>query len=157
MTRMSRAYVRFEKNPSSLRYATTAIISTIIVLVLAGTLLIQLLAPEEYHNFGEALWFTLQTVTTVGYGDNPPVSGIGRVVASVVMLVSIGLITVTTAAITSLFLRSVSRERNEGDQLVLTDSLARIEAALAAAHERLERFERLDRTAADPNEDDTDG
>ena len=141
MTRLTRAYVRFEKNPSSVRYATAAIISTIIVLVVVGAMLIQVLAPDEYANFGEAIWFTLQTVTTVGYGDNPPVSGVGRTVASVVMLVSIGLITVTTAAITSLFIRSVSRERNEADQLVLTESLTRIEAALARAHERLERLE----------------
>ena len=148
MTRLTRAYVRFEKNPSSMRHATAAIISTITVLVVLGAILIQLLAPDEYTNFGEAIWFTLQTVTTVGYGDNPPVSGIGRTVASVVMLVSIGLITVTTAAITSLFIRSVSRERNEADQLVLTESLMRIEAALTAAHERLER---LEGKASEPN------
>ena len=142
MTRMSRTYVRFEKNPSSLRYAAAAIISTIAVLVIVGAVLIQLLAPDEYPSFGEAIWFTLQTVTTVGYGDNPPVSGHGRFVASIVMLVSIGLITVITAVITSMFIRSVSREQNEADHLDVTDSLARIEAALAAAHERLERFER---------------
>jgi voltage-gated potassium channel len=154
MTRMSRAYVRFEKNPSSVRYAAAAIISTTVVLVVAGTVLIQVLAPDEYPSFGGALWFTLQTVTTVGYGDNPPVSGIGRIVASAVMLVSIGLITVITAGITSLFIRSVSSEQNEADQLVLTESLGRIEAALAAAHERLER---LERTATDPNEFHADG
>ncbi len=141
MTRMARAYVRFEKNPSSLRYAVAAIVATFLVLVVVGAVLIQLLAPDEYSSFGGAIWFTLQTVTTVGYGDNPPVSNIGRFVASVVMLVSIGLITVITAAITSMFIRSVSREQNEADQLVLTESLGRIEAALAAAHERLERFE----------------
>lgn len=142
MTRMARTYVRFEKNPSSLRYAVAAIVATILVLVVVGAALIQLLAPDEYSNFGAAIWFTLQTVTTVGYGDNPPVSGIGRTVASVVMLVSIGLITVITAGITSMFIRSVSREQNEADQLVLTESLARIEATLAAAHERLARLER---------------
>ena len=151
---MARAYVRFEKNPSSVRYAAAAIVSTIIVLVVVGALLLRVLAPDEYPSFGGAIWFSLQTVTTVGYGDNPPASDIGRFVASAVMLVSIGLITVITALITSMFIRSVSREQNEADHLDLTESLARIEAALAAAHERLERFER---TAADPNEVHTDG
>ena len=141
MPQLARAYVRFEKNPSSVRYAAAAIIGTISVLVIVGALLIQLLAPDEYPSFGGAIWFTLQTVTTVGYGDNPPVSGIGRFVASAVMLVSIGLVTVITALITSMFIRSVSLEQNEADQLVLTESLGRIEAALAAAHERLERLE----------------
>ena len=154
MTRMARAYVRFEKNPSSVRDAAAAIISTIFVLVVVGALLIQLLAPEEYPSFGGALWFTLQTVTTVGYGDNPPVSNLGRIVASAVMLVSNGLITVITAGITSMFIRSISREQNEADHLVLTESLGRIEAALTAANERLER---LERTAAETNDAHPDG
>ena len=154
MTHIARAYIRFEKNPSSVRYAAAAIISTIFVLVVVGALLIQLLAPDEYPNFGGALWFTLQTVTTVGYGDNPPVSNIGRFVASAVMLVSIGLMTVITAGITSMFIRSVSREQNQADQLVLTESLGRIEAALDAANERLAR---LERTAAEADDAHRDG
>lgn len=150
MSSVSRAFVRFQKNPTSVRYAAAAIIVTILVLVLAGAVLIQLLARDEYPSFGEAIWFTLQTVTTVGYGDNTPASSGGRVVASVVMLVSIGLMTVITAAITSLFIRSVSREHEEADQRVIAESLARIEATLTAAHERLDRIEQ---TAAAPNSD----
>jgi hypothetical protein len=49
-----------------------------------------------------------------------------------------------------MFIRSVSREQDQADHLTLTESLARIEAALAAAHERLERIER---SAHDPNRD----
>jgi len=70
------------------RFDAAAII--IITLVLAGALLIRLLAPDECATFGDALWFTLQMVTTVGFGDNTPTSGVGRFVASVVMLVPIG-------------------------------------------------------------------
>jgi hypothetical protein len=148
MSSVSRAFVRFQKNPSSVRYAAAAIIATIVVLVVAGAVLIRLFASDEYPDFGEAIWFTLQTVTTVGYGDNTPVSSGGRFIASFVMLVSIGLTTVITAVITSMFLRSLSREHEAADQLVVTESLARIEAALAAAHERLDRMEGL---AAEPN------
>jgi voltage-gated potassium channel len=151
MTQLARAYVRFEKNPSSVRYAAAAIISTIVVLVVIGALLIRVLAPEEYPSFGGAIWFTLQTVTTVGYGDNTPTSGIGRFVASAVMLVSIGLTTVITALITSMFIRSVSRVQDQADQRTLTEALSRIEATLAAAHERLERLERSERSVGDPH------
>lgn len=141
MSSVGRAFVRFRKNPSSVRYAAAAIIATFVVLVIAGAVLIRLFASREYPNFGEAMWFTLQTVTTVGYGDNTPTSSGGRFIASFVMLVSIGLTTVITAVITSMFLRSLSREHEEEDQLVVAESLARIEAALAAAHERLDRLE----------------
>ena len=92
-----------------MRYAAAASISTIITLVLAGAPLIRLLAPDDYSTFGDALWFTLQMVTTEAFGDNTPTSGVGRFVASIVMLVTIGLITVITAGNTSMFIRSVAR------------------------------------------------
>ena len=138
---MTRAFIRFQNNPSSVRYATAAIISTIVLLVVLGAVLMRIFAPEQYENFGEALWFTLQTVTTVGYGDETPTSVVGRTVASIVMLVSIGLITVITAVVTSMFIRSISRDEQESDRRVVAEALTRIEARLADAHERLERIE----------------
>jgi voltage-gated potassium channel len=146
-TRFTRAFVRFQNNPSSIRYASAAIIATIVVLVVLGAVLMQILAPDQYDTFGEALWFTLQTVTTVGYGDNTPTSGEGRAVAAVVMLVSIGLVAVITAVVTSMFIRSVSRDDQESDRQVLAEALARIESKLTEADERLSRIERAAATA----------
>jgi voltage-gated potassium channel len=138
MTHMVRAFVRFQKNPSSVRYASAAIVATMLVLVLAGAVLMRVFDSDSYPTIGSAVWFTLQTVTTVGYGDNTPTSAIGRVVASVVMLVSIALITVITAVVTSMFIRSVSREQDAADRLAVAETLARIEASLAAVHDRLD-------------------
>jgi voltage-gated potassium channel len=138
----TRSFRKFLNDPSSLRYATASIITLTALLVLIGAVLMRVFDHDEYPTFGSALWFTLQTVTTVGYGDDTPTSGIGRLVASGVMLVSIGLITVVTAVITSLFIQSARRlggtARNDGS----TAALARIEASLAAAHERLDQIER---------------
>ena len=139
--RLTRAFVRFQNNPSSVRYAAAAIISTTAVFVIVGAVVMRLFDGEQYETFGEAIWFTLQTVTTVGYGDNTPTSVVGRTVASIVMLVSIGLISVITAAITSMFIRSVSRDDQENDRRVVAEALARIEEKLGEAHERLERIE----------------
>jgi voltage-gated potassium channel len=152
-TRITRAFVRFQNNPSSVRYASAAIISTIVVLVVLGAVMMQILASDQYDTFGEALWFTLQTVTTVGYGDNTPTSGEGRVVATVVMLVSIGLVAVITAAVTSMFIRSVSRDEQESDRRVLAEALARIEAKLTEADERLAHIERATSTAGNDASD----
>lgn len=140
MSFLTRAFVRFEKNPSSVRYAAAAIVSTIVVLVVAGALLMRVFDPDDYPTFASALWFTLQTVTTVGYGDSTPTSGIGRVVASIVMLVAIGLITVITAGITSLLIRSISREQEVADRQMFSEALARIEATLTANQERLDQL-----------------
>jgi voltage-gated potassium channel len=137
MSRLTRAFVRFQKNPSSVRYAVAAIISTTALLVFTGAIFMRVFDSENYPTFGQALWFTLQTVTTVGYGDNTPTSSVGRIMAASVMLVAIGLITVVTAVITSMFIRSVSREQDAADQQLFSDKLARIEASLAQANKRL--------------------
>ena len=137
MSRLTRAFVRFQKNPSSVRYAVAAIISTTVLLVFTGAIFMRVFDSESYPTFGEAVWFTLQTVTTVGYGDNTPTSAVGRLVTATVMLVAIGLITVVTAVITSMFIRSVSREQDAADQQVFSEKLARIEASLAQANKRL--------------------
>jgi voltage-gated potassium channel len=44
------------------------------------------------HNFGQALWWAVMTVTTVSYGDHSPTTAFGLGVAVVLMLVRIGLI-----------------------------------------------------------------
>lgn len=140
MNYLMRAFVRFQRNPASVRYAATAIISTMVVLVMGGALLMRLFDRDNYPTFGEAVWFTLQTVTTVGYGDNTPTTGVGQIVASIVMLVSIALISVITAGITSMLINALTREQGVVDQKRYTDTLDRIEASLAAAQERLDQL-----------------
>jgi len=153
MSFMTRTFVRFQRDPSSVRYAAAAIISTFLVLVAVGALLMRIFDPDNYPSFGSAVWFTLQTVTTVGYGDNPPTSSLGQIVASIVMLVSIALITVITAAITSLLIKSIGREQDAADQQAFTETLARIEASLAEAHERLDRLADSTTVNAEPTDD----
>jgi voltage-gated potassium channel len=132
---------RFLNNPSSFRYATGAIIGATTLVVLVGSLLMRLLDPDEFETFGEAIWFTLQTVTTVGYGDRVPEDGVGRFVASVVMLGSVGIVTVTTAIVTSLFVSSAARTRFDGDPEDPSIVLARLEATLADLQGQLDRME----------------
>jgi voltage-gated potassium channel len=113
-----------------------ATVSTAITVV-AGIVM----TVADHHAFpsiGSGLWWAVQTVTTVGYGDYVPGTVAGRLVASFVMLVGIGFLTVITAAITSTF---VSRSRRDqttspgatsmAEQLrEISGRLERIEAAL---------------------------
>ena len=64
----------------------------------------------EHMTFWDALWWSFVTATTVGYGDLSPASGIGRIIACILMLVGIGLIGSLTSTITSFFLRDSSKE-----------------------------------------------
>jgi voltage-gated potassium channel len=67
--------------------------------------------PESgVHTFGDALWWAMTTVTTVGYGDLIIVSGQGRIIAVVLMLGGITLLGVVTATLASWIVQRVSEE-----------------------------------------------
>ncbi len=91
------------------------------------------------HNFGDALWWSIVTVTTVGYGDQYPVSSGGRGVAVVLMLVGIGLIGVLTATVASYFVA----DKAEQDKAELNERLDRIEALLTKALNRPGKSDQL--------------
>jgi voltage-gated potassium channel len=91
------------------------------------------------HNFGDALWWSVVTVTTVGYGDQYPVSPGGRGVAVVLMLAGIGLIGVLTATVASYFVA----DKAERDKAELNERLDRIEALLTRALNRPDEPDQL--------------
>ena len=92
--------------------------ATVVVVVGAGAL-ISVLDREEYPDIGIGMWWALQTVTTVGYGDVTPTHVAGRLVAAAVMLQGIAFIAIITAVITSTFVARATRqqeaERREGE------------------------------------------
>jgi voltage-gated potassium channel len=77
---------------------------------------------SNIHNFGQGLWWSIETVTTVGYGDRYPTTSFGQGVAVLLMLVGIGLIGTLTATVASYF---VQEKANATDV-----RLERIEALL---------------------------
>ena len=82
-------------------------ISIIVVVSAAFTLisaaLMLVVDAKTYTNFGDACWWAIQTVSTVGYGDDVPQTDAGRVLATVVMLFGIALVpTITSIVVTVL-------------------------------------------------------
>ena len=111
--------------------------ASIAITVVAGVLM-TVADRENYQSIGSGLWWAVQTVTTVGYGDHVPTTVAGRLVAALVMLLGIGFVTVITAAITSTFVSRSRLERKPSDAEAATPEqlreierrLERIEAAL---------------------------
>ena len=81
---------------------------TVLMTIISGVL-IHLTDKKNYPGIGDGLWWAIQTVTTVGYGDLVPTSTTGRFIAALVMVAGIGFLTVITAAITAAFIESARR------------------------------------------------
>ena len=104
------------------------------ITILAGALM-TVIDRDDFPSIGSGLWWAVQTVTTVGYGDHVPTTAAGKIIAAVVMLLGIGFVTVITASITGAFVARSRREQHvEGADAASAEQLA-------AHHERLERIE----------------
>ena len=113
---IERRVARFLREPPSVRNAAGVIVVATAVVVVGGGVLISLLDREEYPNVGIGMWWALQTVTTVGYGDVTPSHVSGRLVGALVMLEGTAFIAIVTAVITSTFVARATREHDEQRQ-----------------------------------------
>jgi voltage-gated potassium channel len=107
------------KDPFIGAWRAVAVISLTVTLV--GGILVRITDPDNFSSIWEGLWWSIQTVTTVGYGDIVPSSTAGRIVATVVMIGGIGFITVTTAAIASAFVEAARQRREGPDDAIETE------------------------------------
>jgi len=131
------------------RAAQIIVIATLLV-TLAGGVLIWLVDHDEFPDLGEAWWWALQTVTTVGYGDVVPADTEGRIIGSILMLQGIGFITVIAASVTASLIEQARKRRNLDDEPATTAHFKQIEARLEAIERALDV-----KPGADP-EDPTD-
>ncbi len=80
--------------------------TTVLVLALssAGILLVEHAPDSNIRTAGDALWWSVSTVTTVGYGDRYPVTREGRFIAAALMITGVGIFGALSGAIASFFL-----------------------------------------------------
>ena len=140
---IERRMTRFLSEPPSVRTAAGVIVSATTVVVIGGGVLIRLLDHGEYSDVWVGMWWALQTVTTVGYGDVTPKNPSGRIIATFVMLQGIAFLAITTAAITSTFVARATKDRDLAHAAEEDDAEVRIEAKLEGIDQRLDRLERM--------------
>jgi voltage-gated potassium channel len=140
---VERRMTRFLKEPPSVRTAAGVIVTATTVVVIGGGVLIRLLDHGEYSDIWVGMWWALQTVTTVGYGDVTPKNPSGRIIAAFVMLQGIAFLAITTAAITSTFVARATKEREKARAADEDDAEVRIEARLVSIDQRLDRVEKM--------------
>jgi voltage-gated potassium channel len=138
---IERRMSRILREPPSVRTAAGVIVTATAIVVVGGGLLMWVLDHDEYPNIWVGMWWALQTVTTVGYGDVTPRNTSGRIIASFVMLEGIAFLTIIIAAITSTFVARATEEREEAEEAGEERAEQRIEAKLDELTVRLARLE----------------
>jgi voltage-gated potassium channel len=110
---VERRMTKFLRQPPSIRLAASVIVTATLIIVVGGGILIRVIDYHEYSSVWVGMWWALQTVTTVGYGDVTPKAVSGRLVGALVMLEGVAFVAIITAAITSSFVARAQSERAE--------------------------------------------
>jgi voltage-gated potassium channel Kch len=139
---VERSMTRFLREPPSVRRAAGVIVTVTAAVVVGGGVLMRVFDHTEYSNIWVGMWWALQTVTTVGYGDVTPTHPSGRIIAAFVMLEGIAFVTIVIAAITSTFVARAAKDRGVADAADQDAAGLRTEALLEAIEQRLARLER---------------
>jgi voltage-gated potassium channel Kch len=134
---------RFLREPGSVRNAADVIVISTAVVVVTGGVLMRVFDHREYPNIGRGLWWAMQTVTTVGYGDVTPRETSGRIIAAAVMLWGIAFVAILVAAITSTFVARAERERGLAEAAHEDELDAGLRAQLDDVSSRLRRVEQM--------------
>ena len=134
---------RFLREPISVRNAASVIVTATFIIVVGGGIAIRAIDHREYSSIWQGMWWSLQTVTTVGYGDVTPKDTAGKIVGAVVMLEGIAFLAIVTAAITSTFVTRAQREQQSGAPAEATVAGPESDPQLQQIDARLERVESL--------------
>lgn len=126
------------------RSAVTAAALGTVLIVFIGSLMVlnaERLAPgATITSFGESIWWSMETITTVGYGDAYPVTVFGRFVAVGVMLLGISLLGVVTASFSASLVKRTNKGASEDDQQVALAELAEIRKTVASLQDQIAAF-----------------
>jgi voltage-gated potassium channel len=140
---LERRIARRMSQPISIARAAWVIVLATAGVVVASGIAMWAFDHSEYPDIGRGIWWALQTVTTVGYGDVTPQNVSGRIVAGLVMLWAIAFVAVLVAAITSAFISGVQRRLAAAEAAEEESAERRIEARFDSLDARLDRLEQL--------------
>ncbi|MEU3334762.1 potassium channel family protein [Streptomyces sp. NPDC002144] len=123
---------------------TTYVGGAVVGLLMFGSLAVLSVERDSpdgnIRTLGDALWWSFTTMTTVGYGDHAPTTGLGRMIAVGLMLSGIALLGVVTANIAAWFLARFEKDDAEEQRQTqaiesLTEEVRALRAEVAALRE----------------------
>lgn len=112
-----------------------------IVVATLGAFVGYLVDAEAFDSFGQALWWSVVTVGTVGYGDVVPTNDAGRGVASALIVFTMAFFPVLTGVVTAALIDRNRRDAATDRQREDDERQAELLRHLSAIEERLDRLE----------------
>jgi voltage-gated potassium channel len=130
------------------RSVTIGLAVTFVGLSVVGAIVMRFADPHNFPSVWLAIWWALQTVTTVGYGDVVPTTVAGRLVGGAEMVIGVAFIAFVTAGVTSAVIQRGQLEEEEAEQArderntqAIIDALAQTTRALSEVGDRINRIE----------------
>jgi voltage-gated potassium channel len=130
------------------RSVTVGLAIVFLALALIGAIVMRVVDTHDFPTLGLAVWWSLQTVTTVGYGDVVPTTDVGRIVGGIELVVGISFIAFLTAGVTSTVIergqaarRATELTRRQEDVQTIVEAITSTRNAIADLDKRLERIE----------------
>lgn len=108
-----------------LKSMTAAMMVMVFLIIIAASLMHAIegeIQPEAFGSILSALWWSVVTMTTVGYGDTIPITGAGKVVATFIMLIGVGLVALPAGMLAARFGEEL-RERKKNLNAHIKDAL----------------------------------
>lgn len=101
------------------RHQLVSSIAIVLLLMLTSSIVIYGVEheaqPEVFKNALSGMWWSIATLTTVGYGDIYPVTALGKLFSAVIALLGIGLVAVPTGIISSGFVERIENNSKNGE------------------------------------------
>lgn len=88
--------------------------ASIVVVVFAGILMYYAeheTQPEVFTNMSQSIWWAVATLTTIGYGDIYPVTALGKIIASSLAFVGIGLVAIPAGLISAAYVDEINSQK----------------------------------------------
>jgi voltage-gated potassium channel len=118
-----------------------------LVLAFFGAILMRIVDQDNFPTLGLAVWWTLQTITTVGYGDVVPTTATGQIVGGIEVVLGVSFIAFLTAGVTGTVIQRGGAGAAEADRAqrerhqTIVDGLTETRNAIAELDKRLGRIE----------------
>lgn len=96
-----------------------SLVGGMVLMVIAATALYLAeghVQPDKFGSIPRALWWSVATLTTIGYGDVYPVTPLGKILAALTAIFSIGLIAMPTGILAAAFSDGLQRHRRVVDE-----------------------------------------